>query len=61
MHDSAALALWTYEAIRDECREAYNKYSRELDAHYQAYFAANPTFRGHAPTPGAGHRGRAPA
>ena len=46
MHDTAALALWTYEAIHDECRDAFSRYSAELDSHYRAYFAANPIYAG---------------
>jgi hypothetical protein len=33
-----------YEAIRDECRVVYSRSSAELDSHYRAYFAANPTY-----------------
>jgi hypothetical protein len=40
------LAAWTHEAVHAECRDAYNQYSRELDAHYAAYFAAHPEERG---------------
>ncbi len=30
------LASWTHDAVHAECREAYNQYSRDLDAHYAA-------------------------
>jgi hypothetical protein len=40
------LAAWTYETIRVECRDAHSRYSRELDRHYAAYFAAHPEERG---------------
>jgi hypothetical protein len=36
------LASWTHEAVHAECREAYNRYSRELDAHYRDYFRSHP-------------------
>jgi hypothetical protein len=32
--------------VHAECRDAYNRYSRDLDAHYAAYFAAHPEERG---------------
>jgi hypothetical protein len=40
------LAAWTHEAVHAECRDPYNKYSRELDDHYTAYFAAHTDQRG---------------
>jgi hypothetical protein len=40
------LAAWTHEAVHAECRHAYNQYSRDLDGHYAAYFAAHPKERG---------------
>lgn len=42
----SVLAEWTHEAVHDECRDAYNDYSRKLDAHYAAYFADHPEERG---------------
>jgi hypothetical protein len=32
--------------VRAECRDAYNRYSRKLDAHYAAYFRAHTEERG---------------
>jgi len=40
------LVSWTHDAVHAECRDAYNQYSRDLDAHYAAYFAAHPEERG---------------
>ena len=40
------LASWTHDAVYAECRDAYNQYSRDFDAHYAAYFAAHPEERG---------------
>ena len=40
------LAEWTHERVRAECGDAYNAYSRELDSHYEHYFAAHPEERG---------------
>jgi hypothetical protein len=40
------LAAWTHEAVRAECGDAYNRYSRQLDDHYAAYFAAHRDERG---------------
>jgi hypothetical protein len=42
----SVLADWTHEAVHAQCRDAYNRYSRELDDHYAAYFAAHPDERG---------------
>lgn len=41
-----ALALWTYEGIRDQCREPYRRYTQDLDAHYRAYFASHRDYAG---------------
>lgn len=46
---SVDLADWTHEAVHGECRAAFNQYSRELDRHYAAYFAAHPDERGSHP------------
>ncbi len=40
------LANWTYKAVRDECRDAFARYSRDLDQHYMDYFATHPDERG---------------
>jgi hypothetical protein len=46
---SSDLALWTHEAVHAECGGAYNRYSRDLDAHYAAYFRAHPDEGGSHP------------
>ena len=43
---SSDLALWTHEAVHAECSDAYGRYSRDLDAHYTAYFRSHPDERG---------------
>jgi hypothetical protein len=36
------LAAWTHDAVHAECGGAYNRYSRDLDDHYEGYFRSNP-------------------
>jgi hypothetical protein len=38
---SLHLASWTHAAVHAECRDAYNRYSRGLDAHYRDYFRSH--------------------
>lgn len=43
------LASWTHDGVHAECGRAYNSYSRDLDAHYAAYYEAHPGERGPHP------------
>ena len=43
------LSGWTWKALHEECRREFNRYSRELDAHYESYFRDHPDERGAHP------------
>src|SRR5438045_3522402 len=43
------LGAWTHENVETEVAATYDTYSRALDAHYTAYFAANQNERGMHP------------
>jgi hypothetical protein len=47
--DRTFLGDWTYHEIHQECASAYSKYRSALDAHYKAYFEANPGVAGSHP------------
>jgi hypothetical protein len=46
---SKFLGDWSHEQIHGECSVAYNAYRSSLDAHYRAYFKANPKLAGSHP------------
>lgn len=46
---SKFLGDWSHEQIHGECSGAYNAYRSALDAHYKAYFKANPKVAGTHP------------